>query len=469
MEEANKGTFPVEVVKNIFSNISSIHAFHSQFLLPDLEKQFCVEPSLHYKKQTLLPCRYVKNFDKAMELLKQWTDRSPQFKAIIQEIQSQEVCGSLTLQHHMLEPVQRVPRYEMLLKDYLKKLPQDDSDRQDAKKSLEIIATAATHSNSAIRKSDNLKKLLEIYEMLGEEEDIVNPSNEFIKEGHILKLAARNTSAMERYLFLFNNMLLYCVPKFSLGGAKYTVRTRIGIDGMKVLETTNEDYPHTFQVSGKERTLELQASSEQDKADWIKAFHETIEIFQQKNESFKNALKDVEEVSNAELGKRAPRWIRDNEVTMCMKCKEPFNALTRRRHHCRACGYVVCHKCSDNKVPLEYDSNKPNKVCRDCFSILTGEMITEGKKKGILEIEAAQFTGSSIICGFLQYCEKSKPWQKVWCVIPEKESIHQCSSSGLNICIHLKYLSSPSVRRGLYKVAPGIRESLGSKGVQCNR
>lgn len=30
---------------------------------------------------------YVKNFDKAMELLKQWTDRSPQFKAIIQDIQ----------------------------------------------------------------------------------------------------------------------------------------------------------------------------------------------------------------------------------------------------------------------------------------------------------------------------------------------------------------------------------------------
>lgn len=98
--------------------------------------------------------------------------------------------------------------------------------------SLEIIAMAATHSNSAIRKSvsvkpgqrsvrrrgaaevmallcsqDNLKKLLEIYEMLGEEEDIVNPSNEFIKEGHILKLAARNTSAMERYLFLVREAL----------------------------------------------------------------------------------------------------------------------------------------------------------------------------------------------------------------------------------------------------------------------
>ncbi|XP_062419073.1 FYVE, RhoGEF and PH domain-containing protein 4a isoform X1 [Pungitius pungitius] len=431
MEEANKGTFPVDVVKNIFSNISSINAFHSQFLLPDLEKrmgEWESTPRIGDILQKLTPflkmyAEYVKNFDKAMELLKQWTDRSPQFKAIIQEIQSQEVCGFLALQHHMLEPVQRVPRYEMLLKDYLKKLPQDDPDRRDSEKSLEIIATAATHSNSAIRKSDNLKKLMEIYEMLGEEEDIVNPSNEFIKEGHILKLAARNTSAMERYLFLFNHMLLYCVPKFSLGGTKYTVRTRIGIDGMKVLETSNEDYPHTFQVSGKERMLELQASSEQDKADWIKAFQETIEIFQQKNESFKNALKDVEEVSNAELGKRAPRWIRDNEVTMCMKCKESFNALTRRRHHCRACGYVVCWKCSDNKVALQYDNNKTNKVCRDCFSILTGETRSEGKKKGILEIEAAQITGSSIMCGFLQYCEKNKPWQKVWGVIPEKEGL----------------------------------------------
>lgn len=32
----------------------------------------------------------------------------------------------------MLEPVQRIPRYELLLKDYLKKLPEDALDRKDA-------------------------------------------------------------------------------------------------------------------------------------------------------------------------------------------------------------------------------------------------------------------------------------------------------------------------------------------------
>lgn len=66
----------------------------------------------------------------------------------------------------------------------------------------DTLSRGGAKPKHVILTQENLKKLIEIYEMLGEEEDIVNPSNEFIKEGHILKLAARNTSAMERYLFL---------------------------------------------------------------------------------------------------------------------------------------------------------------------------------------------------------------------------------------------------------------------------
>ncbi|MBZ3873464.1 FYVE, RhoGEF and PH domain-containing protein 4 [Sciurus carolinensis] len=363
LEEANRGSFPAEMVNKIFSNISSINAFHSKFLLPELEKrmqEWDTTPRIGDILQKLAPFlkmygEYVKGFDNAMELVKNMTDRIPQFKSVIEEIQKQKICGSLTLQHHMLEPVQRIPRYEMLLKDYLRKLPPDSPDWNDAKKSLEIISTAASHSNSAIRKMENLKKLLEIYEMLGEEEDIVNPSNELIKEGQILKLAARNTSAQERYLFLFNNMLLYCVPRFSLVGSKFTVRTRVGIDGMKIVETHNEEYPHTFQVSGKERTLELQASSEQDKEEWIKALQETIDAFYQRHETFRNAI------------------AKDNDIHSEVS--------------------VVCWKCSDYKAQLEYDGGKLSKVCKDCYQIISGFTDSEEKKrKGILEDVRAQAT-----------------------------------------------------------------------------
>ena len=36
----------------------------------------------------------------------------------------------------MLCPIQRVPRYEMLFKDYLKKLPEDSPDRKDSEREL---------------------------------------------------------------------------------------------------------------------------------------------------------------------------------------------------------------------------------------------------------------------------------------------------------------------------------------------
>lgn len=47
-----------------------------------------------------------------------------------------------------------------------------------------------------------MHKLLEVYEQLGGEEDIVNPANELIKEGHIQKLSAKNGTAQDRHLFL---------------------------------------------------------------------------------------------------------------------------------------------------------------------------------------------------------------------------------------------------------------------------
>ncbi|XP_062238320.1 FYVE, RhoGEF and PH domain-containing protein 4-like [Platichthys flesus] len=422
-EEAGRGSFPPEVIRNIFSNISSIYSFHSQFLLPDLET--CIthwgrRPGLGHVMLQHAPflrmyADYVRNFDQAMELVRTWTERSTAFRSIIQDIQSQEACGNLTLQHHMLEPVQRVPRFEMLLRDYLKKLPEDNPDYELAHKSLQTISMAATHSNSAIHKAESRKRLLEIYEMVGEEE-VVNPTNELLREGRLLKLAARNTSAMERHLFLFNNFLLCCTPKFSLVGQRFTVRCRIGVDGMQVQQTTNEDHPYTFQVSGKEKSLELQASSEQDQEEWIKVIREAIDVFLKKNESFKLASKEPNpEEPVEELGRRAPRWIRDNEVTVCMKCQEPFNALTRRRHHCRACGCVVCWKCSDNKAPLEYDGNKLNKVCKACYSILTGR-----RGDRILESEASPMS-SDVISGFLQFGDDTKTWQRVWSVITRTE------------------------------------------------
>uniref|UniRef100_A0A8C5U5Z3 FYVE, RhoGEF and PH domain containing 2 n=1 Tax=Malurus cyaneus samueli TaxID=2593467 RepID=A0A8C5U5Z3_9PASS len=422
MKEAKTGkTVPEEVVKMIFSNISSIYQFHAEFFLPELQKRmedWNRNPRIGDVIQKLAPFlkmygEYVKNFDKAVELITAWSEKSPPFQELIADIQKRKVCANLTLQHHMLEPVQRIPRYELLLKDYVRKLPPQSPDRSDAEKALEMIFMVAKHSNAAIAEMERLQNLWVVYQRLGLEDDIVDPSNELIKEGPIQKISTRNNSTSEKYLFLFNNMLLYCVPKVIQVGAEFQVHLRIDVEGMKVRQDT--EFPHTFLVSGKKRSLELQAS-------WGRVRRGTGE-----DRRAGTTQTMVSHPQTEELGLRAPQWVRDNLVTMCMRCKEPFNAITRRRHHCRACGYVVCARCSDYKAELQYDGNRPNRVCQECYIFLTGHTLLEdreGRHKGILEVSAAEVSNRSLLCSSLQLMDKNgKGGTRGWFVIPQDDPL----------------------------------------------
>ncbi|XP_039604561.1 FYVE, RhoGEF and PH domain-containing protein 2-like [Polypterus senegalus] len=440
-EARSGGSFPEDVVKQIFSNISTIYQFHSQFFLPDLQKrmdEWATNPRIGDILQKLAPFLkmyglYVRGFDKAMDLINIWMEKSSQFEEVILGIQKRGICGNLSLQHHMLEPVQRIPRYEMLLKDYLSKLPAGSVDRPDAERSLTIISEAAKHCNAAIDDMEQLEKLWEVYEMLGMDEEMVDPSNKLLKEGAVMKISFRSSSSCkERHLFLFNNMLLYCVPKFSLAGPRFIVRTRLDMDGMQVKELKDAQFPHSFLVSGKLRTLELQARSQDEMEAWIKACQQAIDQNEKKTESFKAAVSSMSEdqqrvpVKGQELGKRAPQWVRDNLVSMCMRCREPFNAIIRRRHHCRACGYVVCWKCSDYKTSLEYDEMRLNRVCLECYTLLEGQTKKkekeERRRRGILEKEAAEISGQSLMCSFLQMVDKNgKIGAKSWFAISKDE------------------------------------------------
>ncbi|KAM8779284.1 FYVE, RhoGEF and PH domain-containing protein 2 [Rhynchonycteris naso] len=441
-EARRSKAFPEDVVRLIFSNISSIYQFHSQFFLPELQRRlddWTATPRLGDVIQKLAPflkmySEYVKNFERAAELLATWTEKSPPFQEVLARIQSSEASGSLTLQHHMLEPVQRIPRYELLLKEYVQKLPDQAPDRADAQKALDMIFSAAQHSNAAITEMERLQDLWEVYQRLGLEDDIVDPSNTLVREGPVFKISFRRRDPVERYLFLFNNMLLYCVPRVIQVGAHFQVRTRIDVAGMKVRELADVEFPHSFLVSGKQRTLELQARSQEEMISWMQACQTAIDQIEKRNETFKAAAQGLEgdaqgqELQSEELGLRAPQWIRDKMVTMCMRCQEPFNALTRRRHHCRACGYVVCARCSDYRAELKYDDNRPNRVCVDCYTFLTGNVLRddkEDKRRGILEKGSAVGSEQNLVCSFLQLSgdKWGKSSSRGWCVIPRDDPL----------------------------------------------
>ena len=48
----------------------------------------------------------------------------------------------------------------------------------------------------------------------------------------------------------------------------------------------------------------------------------------------------------------------------------PRFTLVKRRHHCRACGKVLCGSCCADKHSLVYMDNKEGRVCTPCRTIL---------------------------------------------------------------------------------------------------
>ncbi|XP_065291876.1 RUN and FYVE domain-containing protein 2 isoform X2 [Dermacentor albipictus] len=76
----------------------------------------------------------------------------------------------------------------------------------------------------------------------------------------------------------------------------------------------------------------------------------------------------VADLKENNLSLKEAVWTSDKDASCCRQCSKPFS-VARRKHHCRSCGEIFCHACSDNTMPLP-SSAKPVRVCDTCQTVL---------------------------------------------------------------------------------------------------
>ncbi|TDH67917.1 hypothetical protein CCR75_004344 [Bremia lactucae] len=85
------------------------------------------------------------------------------------------------------------------------------------------------------------------------------------------------------------------------------------------------------------------------------------------------AIGDIDEaISRRRISKeltkrRVPTWVNDKDRACCHLCLKTFTN-TRRKHHCRACGEIICRACSVYKsVDLQTVGLTTLRVCKACM------------------------------------------------------------------------------------------------------
>ena len=84
------------------------------------------------------------------------------FHAFLKKCESRPECGRQTLQQLLINPVQRLPRYSLLLKEILRVTDDKNPDKADLKEAIEKIAEVLTHINEDKRKTEDIVAMFEI-------------------------------------------------------------------------------------------------------------------------------------------------------------------------------------------------------------------------------------------------------------------------------------------------------------------
>lgn len=204
---------PEDVHSNIFSNIEQIMEVNKT-LLEYMEHTTIGEAFKYLAPFLKLYSSYANNHENAINLLQEWRQKSSGFHEFIQNQEEKADMMGLKINALLITPVQRVPRYKLLLEDLLENTSTDHHDYEELKEAVKKVSDIATHINNHIKQHENFQKMLSIQKCFDKTAPkLLTPGREFIKEGILKKISKRGGKPHDRMFFLFSDILLYGKPR----------------------------------------------------------------------------------------------------------------------------------------------------------------------------------------------------------------------------------------------------------------
>ncbi|KAJ2019792.1 hypothetical protein GGI14_001342 [Coemansia sp. S680] len=331
---------------------------------------------------------YLRNFRSALADISRWLIANQAFSRFIQQANASPECKGLTFQSYLLLPVQRIPRYKMLLEDLLKHTSPAHIDHQSISDALRTIEEVATFVNENIQEHEMTLSIIEIQRMLGLKETLLVPGRRLVKVGTLTKICRKNHQ--HRQFYLFSDILLYSSSPPPLADDQSGHR-KVPLEDCKVMDVPDAaDCRNQFTIISREKSFIVYTASAAEKADWMLALMRMITERREARDTLQmdNSLR--RRIARARRSTMmhfprvaenfdAPVWDPDESSDRCYICFRDFT-LFLRRHHCRACGKIVCNACSRKNIMFVGRASiesKEGRGCDQCIARLFGREALE--------------------------------------------------------------------------------------------
>jgi hypothetical protein len=106
--------------------------------------------------------QYLSNFDVALTRRAHLMIENKRFEDFLQKALLDPRCKGAGIESFLVTPVQRIPRYRMLLEQILKYTPEDHDDLEDLHSSLAKVSEVAAANNEAIRLREQKDQIMRI-------------------------------------------------------------------------------------------------------------------------------------------------------------------------------------------------------------------------------------------------------------------------------------------------------------------
>ncbi|EGT30413.1 hypothetical protein CAEBREN_20241 [Caenorhabditis brenneri] len=200
--------------RSMFGEISAIGKTH-EILLESLRSKPIAEVFTKFIPFLKLYTSYASHYANGLKIYAKLMSNSD-FRKTLTKIEEDPRVEGKKLQAYLIMPIQRIPRYIMLIQS-LMNYTTNQEDMADLYKALTGMQALTDQIQSCMAAYENGERLLDIQLSFGLDAHILEPGRVLLKEGVLYKREIHGSPHYrEIVVFLFNDILLYGSKKISL-------------------------------------------------------------------------------------------------------------------------------------------------------------------------------------------------------------------------------------------------------------